>query len=87
MTRSLPLTLLCASFAVAALAGCSNDPELRNQLTPELRNADYPPLLPIEDLVPLQPAPEKQSTQLEQNLNARSNTLQRRADALRRATN
>ncbi|MEQ3671586.1 hypothetical protein [Pseudophaeobacter sp.] len=87
MTRSLPLTLLCASFAVAALAGCSNDPELRNQLTPELRNADYPPLLPIEDLVPLQPAPEQQSTQLEQNLNARSNTLQRRADALRRATN
>jgi outer membrane murein-binding lipoprotein Lpp len=87
MTRSLPLTLLCASLGIAALAGCSNDPELKNQLTPELRNADYPPLLPIEELDPLQPLPNQESAQLEKNLNARSNSLQRRADALRRATN
>ena len=87
MTRSLPLTLLCASLGFAALAGCSNDPELKNQLTPEMREADYPPLLPVEDLIPLLPAPEQESTQLENTLNARSNSLQRRAEALRRATN
>jgi len=87
MTRPLPLILLCASLGFAALAGCSKSPELNNQLTPDLRNADYPPLLPIEDLAPLLPAPASESTQLEDNLNARSNNLQRRAEALRRTTN
>ncbi len=86
MTRPLPLSLLFATLGLATLAGCSNDPELKNQLTPELRDADYPTLLPIEDLAPLLPAPATESTQLENNLDARSNSLQRRADALRRAT-
>ncbi|OIQ44181.1 MAG: hypothetical protein BM558_08935 [Roseobacter sp. MedPE-SW] len=87
MTYSLPLPLICASLGLAALAGCSNDPELKNQLTPELRNADYPTLLPIEELAPVLPTPAEESTQLENTLDARGNSLQRRAEALRRATN
>ena len=86
MSHSLPMTLLCASLSLTALAGCSNDPELKNHLTPELRNADYPTLLPVEDLAPLLPAPAEESTRLENALDARANSLQRRADALRRAT-
>lgn len=86
MTRALPLTLVFTTLSLATLAGCSKDPELNSQLTPELRQAGYPDLLPTKDLVPLLPAPEQQGTQLEGNLNARRSNLQRRAEALRRAS-
>jgi hypothetical protein len=86
MTRPLPLSVLIVGLGLAAGAGCSNNPELKNHLTPELRQADYPALLPTEDLIPLLPAPEQESRELENNLDARARNLQRRADALRRAT-
>jgi hypothetical protein len=87
MAPSLPLLLLCATLGVTGLAGCSNEPELNTHVTPDLRNADYPKLVPIEGLLPPLPAPETQSTELEQNLKARSSNLERRAEALRRAQN
>lgn len=85
LLRVLPL--IGAGFALATLAACSTEPELRNQLTPELRNADYPPLLPVDELVPARPAPEQAGRAVEDTLQARSTALQRRADALRAATN
>ncbi|MEP2716290.1 hypothetical protein [Pseudophaeobacter sp.] len=87
MPRALPLMFLCASLAFTGLSGCSNEPELDDVLTPDLRDADYPTLKPIEDMVPLLPAPQEQSLELKENLEARSNSLERRAEALRRATN
>jgi hypothetical protein len=79
--------LLCASLGVTGLAACTHEPELNNSVTPDLRNADYPDLLPLEGLLPPLPAPETQSAELEQELKARSSNLERRAEALRRAQN
>lgn len=87
MIRPLPQMLLCVALGTAGLAGCSNEPELTNRLSPELRNAAYPDLLPIEDLVPVLPTPQEESAALEQDLDARSKRLERRAEALRRASN
>jgi hypothetical protein len=87
MMRRLPLMLVFASLGVTALTQCTHEPELSNQVTPDLRNADYPDLLPLEGLLPPLPAPETQSAELEQELKARSSNLERRAEALRRAQN
>lgn len=87
MIRLLPLTLLCLTTGFFGLAGCSNEPELVNRTTVDLRNADYPDLVPLDDLVAPLPAPKEESLALEQNLKARSSQLERRAEQLRRATN
>lgn len=87
MIRPLPLMLLCASLGCATLTGCTNEPELRDRVTPDLRQAAYPDLLPSDQLVPSLPTPQDQGTALEQELEARSARLDRRAEALRRASN
>ena len=87
MRRPLVLMLICAAFAFGSMTGCTNEPELDNRISPELRQADYPDLAPIDRLLPPLPAPQQQGTALEQDLTARSNRLKRRAEALRRATN
>ncbi|MCD9148625.1 hypothetical protein [Pseudophaeobacter flagellatus] len=86
MHRPLPIILLGASLGLATLTGCSNEPELNNRLTPELRAAAYPPLRPIDDLIAPQAAPEDAAEQLQKTLKARSARLDRRAEALRRAS-
>ena len=79
--------LLCAALGAAAVSGCTNEPALKNRSTAELRNQSYPDLLPIDDLLTTLPTPQQQSAALEQELKARSARLDRRAEALRRASN
>ncbi|MEL0436121.1 hypothetical protein [Phycobacter sp. K97] len=71
----------------AACGACTRVPEIEGRLTADLRDADYPDLLPLDQgLAPL-PAPQDQSRELEEQLDARSARLKARAEALRRATN
>lgn len=86
MIRSLLLMFVCLLTGFAGLAGCTNEPALNNRVTPDLRNADYPDLVPLEDLFALQPPPQQARATVEQNLKARSASLEHRAEALRRAT-
>lgn len=87
MIRSLPLMLVISITATTSLMGCVNEPELNTHVTPDLRDAAYPDLVPLDDLVAPLPIPQDARTDLEQDLQARSNRLERRAEALRRATN
>ncbi|MEP1327218.1 hypothetical protein [Pseudophaeobacter sp.] len=87
MCRPLALLPICAVLAIGLATGCTNEPELENRISPALRKADYPDLAPIDQLLEPLPAPQDQALELEQELEARSNRLERRAEALRRATN
>jgi hypothetical protein len=69
----------------AASPACTRVPEIEDRLTPDLKGADYPALLPLDEGVPPLPTPQEQSAELEQQLDARSARLKARAEALRRA--
>jgi len=73
-----------ASFAIAAilLAGCSDFPELDAAITPAARKADYPTLVPIDQL--LASAQVVQITdETATNLQGRISRLKSRAARLR----
>ncbi|ATG42748.1 hypothetical protein PhaeoP18_00777 [Phaeobacter piscinae] len=97
----LPMPIICATpasapvrpysrlfpllAAAALISACARVPELEDRLTPDLRGADYPALVPLEDaLQPRTPAAEE-SKALEDTLDARAARLQARADRLRAA--
>ncbi|WP_291737115.1 hypothetical protein, partial [Leisingera sp. F5] len=67
-------------LVLAAAAACTRVPELEDRLTPDLRGAGYPKLLPLNDaLEPLDP-PQQASSDLQDELDARSARLKRRAE-------
>ncbi|MFW8634396.1 hypothetical protein [Cribrihabitans pelagius] len=76
------LLQLTGFLALAAAAACSRVPELEDRLTPDLRNAPYPDLLPLGTALETLPPPRRQSEALEAELGARSSRLQQRARAL-----
>jgi len=82
MSRLLPVMMICVTLP---LTGCTNEPELQSQVTPELRQAEYPKLLPLEQTLAPQPLQQEQSAELQRHLDAQGWALQRRAEALRRA--
>lgn len=85
MTEPRPFKAAVCVLLALAVTGCTRVPEIEDRLTADLHAANYPELLPLEqNLVPL-PPPQEQSDQLEQNLDARSERLKARAQALRRA--
>lgn len=86
MTRSFTLTL-CACFLTLMTTACTRVPELEDQLTADLKSADYPELAPLEQAVEPLPLPATQSAELEQQLLARSARLQQRARALQSISN
>lgn len=81
MTRSLALTI-CALILALTTTACTRVPELEDKLNADLRSADYPKLVPLEQAVELLPFPSTQSAALEQQMAARSARLQARAKAL-----
>ncbi len=81
MTRS-PALKICACLLAFAATGCTRVPELEDQLSADLRSADYPTLVPLDQAVEPLPHPGTQSEELEQQLAARSARLQNRAGAL-----
>ncbi|MFV1462992.1 MULTISPECIES: hypothetical protein [unclassified Phaeobacter] len=79
---TMRLTLLTAAVL---LCGCARVPELEDRLTPDLRGADYPALVPLEQALTPETPPAEESKALQQTLEARAARLQARADALRAA--
>ncbi|NIZ59637.1 hypothetical protein DL239_01460 [Sedimentitalea sp. CY04] len=86
MRRSLSLTT-CACVLTLMATACTRVPELEDQLTPDLKSADYPDLIPLEQALAPLPLPETQSAELEQQLLSRSASLQQRARALQSISN
>jgi len=86
MTRSTALKICACLLALTATA-CTRVPELEDQLSANLRAADYPALVPLDQAVEPLPLPGTQSEELEQQLAARSARLQNRANALNAASN
>ena len=78
-------TRIAFLLAMTAAAACTRVPELEDRLTPDLRGAGYPELLPLNSaLEPLDP-PQQASTELQEELDARSARLKRRAEAVKNA--
>ena len=77
----------CAFLLLAAAAACTNVPELKEGITPDLRRAAYPDLVPLQGLLEPLPAPAQQSAETEAELNARAARLRARAAALEAQTN
>lgn len=74
-----------AFFLAVTAAACTRVPELEDRLTPDLRGADYPDLLPLDEaLEPLDP-PQQAGEDLQEELDARSDRLKRRAEAVKNA--
>ncbi|SCZ64437.1 hypothetical protein SAMN04488118_105241 [Epibacterium ulvae] len=89
---SRPLRVICTGlFAAGALAACSNVPELDDQISPALRDADFPTLLPLDTalnatgLPNVTPAAEGKAVQ--DDLAARAARLRARAAALNSVEN
>lgn len=80
MLRAIKTIGVIACFS-AGLGGCTTFPELDAQISPEVQSANYPALLPAEDLRaqvstgPLEPR--------EQPLVAQAERIDNRADSLR----
>jgi hypothetical protein len=72
---------------LAAAAACTNVPELEEGITPDLRRADYPDLVPLDSLMQPLPAPQEQSAETQAALDARAARLRARAAALKTQTN
>lgn len=72
-------------LTAAAATACTRVPELEDRLTPDLRGAAYPKLLPLDGaLEPLDP-PQLAGQDLQDELDARSARLKRRAEAVKNA--
>lgn len=77
----------CAPLLLAAAAACTNVPELEEGITPDLRSAAYPDLVPLDGLLEPLPAPARQSAETQAELDARAARLRARAAALEAQTN
>ena len=75
-------TFACLATVATLLAGCSDFPELDAAITPTARNAEYPSLMPIDQLVA--DAQDVQITeQTVTTLKGRAGSLRARAARLR----
>ncbi|ETX28813.1 hypothetical protein [Roseivivax isoporae] len=67
-------------IAAAALAGCTQFPEVDATASPDIASADYPDLLPLEDLLAAD-APQA-TPAMRDDLEARARALEARAGRL-----
>ena len=77
--RSLCLVLI----ALLPLAACVDVPELGDTVSPELENADYPKLIPLDESYLPSGDPAAEAERIANTLTWRSNNLRRKAEALR----
>lgn len=77
--RSPTLTM----FALLALQGCTQFPELEGTIRPEVQNAPYPVLVPINPLLRAGAASDTDPIETEDLLALRLSALRARADRLR----
>jgi hypothetical protein len=72
-------------LAVAALAACTQFPELEGTVRPELRDAPYPALVPLEPILASVPPATVDPVEVADGLEARRAALRNRANAIRGA--
>lgn len=80
MLRSAPCVLILG--LAVGLSACSRVPEIEDQLTPDLRSASYPALIPLDTALPSKAQPAEQGAELDAELKARAARLKARASAL-----
>lgn len=78
----MPLRPALAAIIAACLAGCAQFPELDAAISPGAKNADYPDLVPIEQLKAQVPEVKTDSDTLDE-IDARVESLRTRAQRLR----
>lgn len=66
------------------LAACTQVPELDDKVSSQLKNADYPELIPIDPVLGPPVAPQDEAQEVTQQLEARRDSLKQRAAALQR---
>lgn len=69
------------SLAVV-LSACVDIPELGDRVAPDLRDAPFPQLLPIDVILDQTPAPQEQAVEVQNDLAARVAALRARAARL-----
>ncbi len=82
MLRPALPVLMLSLFICAGAMGCSRVPEIEDRLTPDLRGAAYPELIPLQDALPPQTSPAEEGAELDAELKARAARLKARAAAL-----
>lgn len=82
--RVTPLPLLCV-LAALWLAGCTRVPELDEGRSANLRQADYPALIPLDAALATDPPEEGKAETLERQLSGRRDRLKARARWLQAA--
>lgn len=78
-----PLISWTALATAAALAGCTQFPELDETITPAAEAADYPELVPLGPLLDAVDAAQVDAPATETELTTRADALRARADQLR----
>ena len=80
-----PIHAVLVALPLVLLAGCTDPPDLDSSVDPALEAADYPALVPVDQLLG-QSAPDPDAdTQTADRLNARAAGLQSRARQLQRS--
>ncbi|SLN48329.1 hypothetical protein TRL7639_02662 [Falsiruegeria litorea R37] len=67
-----------------AFAACTQVPELNDKVSSQLKNANYPQLVPLDQALGPSIAPEEQAQKVTQQLEARRDSLKQRAAALQK---
>jgi hypothetical protein len=76
----MPRFLLVICLSTVA---CTDVPELGGRVDPDLRDAPFPKLLPIDAVLAQSPAPMAEAEEIQAGLSSRIARLQARAAALR----
>ena len=74
---------MIAAVALLGASACTQFPQLDRTITPQLENADYPALVPVEPLLAQAKAGQVDPVQTESQLQGRLSRLRARAARLR----
>ena len=78
------MKLRLAFCLLPIMAACTQVPELNDKVSPQLKNANYPKLVPIDQALGPPVAPEEEAKKVTEQLEARRDSLKRRASALQK---
>lgn len=70
-------------FLVLSCAACTQVPELNERVPPDVKTADYPDLVPLDEALGPPDNPEDEAKKLEDSLQARREALAARAQKLK----
>lgn len=77
------MRLTLSALALCALTACTQFPQLDETVTPDLENADFPALVPLEPILANTRTAQRDNTQTQAVLEARVASLRARAARIR----